>query len=659
MDGPEHPRISGLIARKAARDANGVEAGADQAIATATSSSGMALPSPIMRKFEASLGTDLSSVRVHTGAESQSAASAVGAKAYTMGQDIHFGAGQYDPSSGAGQHLLAHEVAHTVQQRGGTPTRQNKLEVSTPYDAAEHEADRAADAMVTGRAASIAGHAPAPVARLISDNPLEQAATTAQVEQQNAPPDRVATLTVANDTSSANQMLSMIHGWDNDMQEALKTKDATAMDVQQNNTAAQQLEEYLGALTGESVGLGNFQVLYKRAQIEYARLNAMALHAGSGLAGAGKGPNAANGSATAKDHIDNAAGKNDATTALAARAEQLANQPGNELLKAKLVSLKADATPLDAQTRKVVTAEGESTNSVNGVMAASDSITAAGAQIRSTKLKNDFEKVKKEIEENKEKVKLAVEGAMLAFEAATDPEKAVETITKKAVEKLAPLALNSMLGLKLTPEEEKDGKNADIEADKTNLANMFAAKNGYLKATNDVKLKLQAFANEIAALSQMKKLHSASLRELGSMLDAADARSAKTKRKPGELGPYEAITTFLAQADAFIAEATAARDVGRQETDDVSADAHGAAKNLKTKLYDGVLWLEVRIPAPWKDYASGAPVTRWLLASQKLSVVIGGTGSAQSSKQQNGANADVQSACTDLDGWVQAIAAYR
>ncbi len=166
MDAPANPVVCGLIARKAERDSNGVADGADQAVATALSSSGMSLPSPIMRKFESSLGTDLSSVRVHTGAESQSAASAVGAKAYTMGQDIHFGAGHYDPSSGAGEHLLAHEVAHTVQQRGDSPTRQNKLEVSSPHDAAEYEADRAADAMVSGTAATIAS-APVTTARLV------------------------------------------------------------------------------------------------------------------------------------------------------------------------------------------------------------------------------------------------------------------------------------------------------------------------------------------------------------------------------------------------------------------------------------------------------------------------------------------------------------
>lgn len=141
--------------RKAARDGNGVADGAEDLVATASSGSGSALPGALMRKFESSLGADLSSVRVHTGGASADAASAVGAKAYTIGQDIHFGAGHYDPSSNDGQQLLAHEVAHTVQQSGGTPTRQNKLEVSTPGDHLEAEADRAATAMVSGQSFAV------------------------------------------------------------------------------------------------------------------------------------------------------------------------------------------------------------------------------------------------------------------------------------------------------------------------------------------------------------------------------------------------------------------------------------------------------------------------------------------------------------------------
>jgi len=129
------------------RDDNGVAAHADAAVDRAAGSSGAPLPDDVRSRFESSHNTDLSAVRIHTGAES---AAAVDARAYTMGNDIHFGAGQYAPAEPFGLHLLAHEVAHTVQQSGGTPHRQHKLEVSTPGDRAEVEADRAADAMVHG-----------------------------------------------------------------------------------------------------------------------------------------------------------------------------------------------------------------------------------------------------------------------------------------------------------------------------------------------------------------------------------------------------------------------------------------------------------------------------------------------------------------------------
>ncbi|MBL9020395.1 MAG: DUF4157 domain-containing protein [Myxococcales bacterium] len=154
MRKPDHAVPSGLLSRKA-RDANGVAEGAESAVAAASSSSGSPLPDTLMRKFESSLGADLSGVRVHTGAESAAANDAVGARAYTVGNDIHFGAGQYDPESQGGQHLIAHEVAHTVQQAGGASRMQFKLEVSSSGDAHEREADRAADSMVAGTPASV------------------------------------------------------------------------------------------------------------------------------------------------------------------------------------------------------------------------------------------------------------------------------------------------------------------------------------------------------------------------------------------------------------------------------------------------------------------------------------------------------------------------
>src|SRR5262249_38703256 len=87
------------------------------------------------------------------------AAAAVGARAYAVGQDIHFAAGQFAPDDPFGVHLIAHEVAHTVQQAGGPIARQHKLTVSTPGDAAEIQADRAADAIVRAEPAAIAPRA--------------------------------------------------------------------------------------------------------------------------------------------------------------------------------------------------------------------------------------------------------------------------------------------------------------------------------------------------------------------------------------------------------------------------------------------------------------------------------------------------------------------
>ena len=59
---------------------------------------------------------DFSGVRIHTGPQAAASSRAVNAKAYTVGQHIVFGEGRFAPGSSAGQKLLAHELAHTVQQ---------------------------------------------------------------------------------------------------------------------------------------------------------------------------------------------------------------------------------------------------------------------------------------------------------------------------------------------------------------------------------------------------------------------------------------------------------------------------------------------------------------------------------------------------------------
>jgi Domain of unknown function (DUF4157) len=116
---------------------------------------GSALAGCVRDKFERSLGVDLGGVRVHSDAASAASAAGLSARAFAYGQDIYLGAGQPDMASRDGEVLLAHEVAHTVQQRGTETMPQAKLEISEEGDASEHEADRAAMAMVRGEPARV------------------------------------------------------------------------------------------------------------------------------------------------------------------------------------------------------------------------------------------------------------------------------------------------------------------------------------------------------------------------------------------------------------------------------------------------------------------------------------------------------------------------
>ncbi|NOU93618.1 DUF4157 domain-containing protein [Paenibacillus sp. LMG 31456] len=68
--------------------------------------------------MEQAMGADFSKVSIHNDAESGKLNEAIGAQAFTKGNDVFFSNGKYDPSSAQGQELLAHELTHVVQQRG-------------------------------------------------------------------------------------------------------------------------------------------------------------------------------------------------------------------------------------------------------------------------------------------------------------------------------------------------------------------------------------------------------------------------------------------------------------------------------------------------------------------------------------------------------------
>jgi hypothetical protein len=88
----------------------------------AIGSPGHPLDAPARTFFEPRFGCDLSDVRIHADDKAAGSARTLGALAYTVGPHIFFGSGEYQPSSPAGRHLIAHELTHSIQQSGLPPT---------------------------------------------------------------------------------------------------------------------------------------------------------------------------------------------------------------------------------------------------------------------------------------------------------------------------------------------------------------------------------------------------------------------------------------------------------------------------------------------------------------------------------------------------------
>ena len=89
--------------------------------------------------MESRFGHDFGGVRVHTDAAAAASARAVGALAYTVGRDIAFATGRYAPGTAEGRTLLAHELAHVVEQRGATSILQRQPVARPPTEADRRE----------------------------------------------------------------------------------------------------------------------------------------------------------------------------------------------------------------------------------------------------------------------------------------------------------------------------------------------------------------------------------------------------------------------------------------------------------------------------------------------------------------------------------------
>ncbi|HEU4324980.1 MAG TPA: DUF4157 domain-containing protein [Roseiflexaceae bacterium] len=137
--GPEAgpaPDAPGLrVQRATAGDAGGTETSpAVEASIGRMQGGGSPLPAGERSFFENRFGHDFSQVRIHADSGAADTARSLNARAFTVGNDIAFDAGEYQPGTESGRHLLAHELTHTIQQTGGVATKRVQR-----FEAQHHE----------------------------------------------------------------------------------------------------------------------------------------------------------------------------------------------------------------------------------------------------------------------------------------------------------------------------------------------------------------------------------------------------------------------------------------------------------------------------------------------------------------------------------------
>jgi hypothetical protein len=136
-----------------------------------TNQSGRPLPPAVAQSMESGFGHSFANVRVHDGAEGDQTARDFGARAVAMGKELFFRDGAFAPETAFGSHVLAHELAHVIQQTSSEP-RSNEFEqavanTDAPEGPPEHEArDAAATVSSGGSARVVAGSVVAGTAQL-------------------------------------------------------------------------------------------------------------------------------------------------------------------------------------------------------------------------------------------------------------------------------------------------------------------------------------------------------------------------------------------------------------------------------------------------------------------------------------------------------------
>jgi hypothetical protein len=134
---------AGSVARKADSGRGAAAPAHDAASVRSQLGGGHSLDSRVQSQMSSAFGHDFSGVRVHTDSRASALSSGLTARAFTIGTDVAFASGEYQPGTPVGDALIAHELAHVVQQSSATHSSA-MAKGDGEYDALEQDADRSA-----------------------------------------------------------------------------------------------------------------------------------------------------------------------------------------------------------------------------------------------------------------------------------------------------------------------------------------------------------------------------------------------------------------------------------------------------------------------------------------------------------------------------------
>ena len=165
--------VQRFLAQRSGDGPSELDEGTSQAI-NAERGGGHSLDEGIADKAGGVMGQDFSDVNVHTGGTADSLSQGLQAKAFTVGNDIFFKDGEYNPGTSEGQQLISHELTHVVQQGASTPNVQGKMTVNDPNDQYESEADSVAQSVMNSPDDEVSAKLESNVQRQMNDEPEDQ-----------------------------------------------------------------------------------------------------------------------------------------------------------------------------------------------------------------------------------------------------------------------------------------------------------------------------------------------------------------------------------------------------------------------------------------------------------------------------------------------------